>query len=480
MALVRALVVVACSCLSSRSQVYSFGSTSAPLESFYSRFPLSHTRDDIVFGRHGLIYSPAVYNPRNGRNERNERNNHDDRTSLHSVLNPEVLTASSCAIAKLLSSIGLGALATPRGPRMLGRVLDGPSISALSKLTYWMFQPCFLMCSVASTLAAATSPAGAAVVAGIPKGALLLLPLASLFQIGLGGIAAKLITTRKFGVRPMLLGIDTDDDDGANDVKMCTTFSNSGPLPLILSDALFGGAILSDVSACISFYLLMWSPLFWSFGRVILGSYTDTKGENDTLRTKIASNLKKFFSPPVVGSILGVVIGSSSMLRDLMLAPRGALAPLFGAANTFGVAYLPAAVLVLAGSLAGAKKGEPSDTAEPPKVASSLTAKTVIAIMMSRFILSPVLAITTVRLLSVLKLLPVDDPRALAIVTFTLLMEGCMPPAQNSVIILQLDDKKERAAKMAKMLTVIYTLSVVPITLLLSGCLSLSGILNYL
>ena len=252
-------------------------------------------------------------------------------------------------------------------------------------------------------------------------------------------------------MRPTLLGINTDDDDGANDIKMCTTFSNSGPLPLILSDALFGGEILSDVSACVSFYLFMWSPLFWSFGRIILGSYTETKNENDTLITKLASKAKTFFSRSVVGSILGVIIGSSSILRNLMLTPSGVLAPLFGAAKTFGIAYLPAAVLVLAGSLAGEKKSEPSDTTDAPNVASSLSPKAVISIMLSRFILSPVLALMTVRLLSALKLLPMDDPRALAIVTFTLLMEGCMPPAQNSVIILQLDDKTERAAKMEKM-----------------------------
>jgi hypothetical protein len=54
-----------------------------------------------------------------------------------------------------------------------------------------------------------------------------------------------------------------------------------------------------------------------------------------------------------------------------------------------------------------------------------------------------------------------------------------MPPAQNSVILLQLADEKERAAKMAKMLTVIYALSALPVTLLLSVCLSKSNILGF-
>lgn len=89
------------------------------------------------------------------------------------------------------------------------------------------------------------------------------------------------------------------------------------------------------------------------------------------------------------------------------------------------------------------------------------------------------LALATVRLLSFANLLPVDNARTLAIVTFTLLMEGCMPPAQNSVIMLQLAEEKGRAAKMAKLLTVIYALSAIPVTLLLSGCLGMSGILNF-
>ena len=120
---------------------------------------------------------------------------------------------------------------------------------------------------------------------GLPTSSLVLLPFASLLQISLGAIAAKIITTQRFNIRPAVLGIDIDDETSANDIRMCTTFANSGPLPyvdtclfhvlttsyqclnmfviscrLILADALFNGAVLSDVSACISFYLLLWSP----------------------------------------------------------------------------------------------------------------------------------------------------------------------------------------------------------------------------
>jgi hypothetical protein len=341
------------------------------------------------------------------------------------------------------------------------------------------------MCSVAATLAASTGPSSVGAAAGgLPKSALMLLPLASLIQISLGSIAAKLLTTKRFGIRPKLLGIDTEDEDGASDIRMCTTFANSGPLPLILSDALFRGTVLSDVTACISFYLLIWSPLFWTFGRIILGtnkSVASSSSSDEGVVDKIVRQAKVFFSPPVVGSILGVIIGSSALLRNLMLKPTGLLSPVFGAAKTFGIAYLPSAVLVLAGSLAGAKKSEPAvaEDGQEKKSSTSLSAKTILSIMGSRFILSPILALSTVKLMTLAKLMPTGNARALATVTFTLLMEGCMPPAQNSVIILQLDQEKERAAKMAKMLTVIYAFSAIPVTLLLGGCLSLSGILNF-
>jgi hypothetical protein len=400
-------------------------------------------------------------------------------TSLNSVLNPVVLTAALGATSKLLSSIGIGALATPSGPKQFGRILDANAVSALSKLTYWLFQPCFLLCGVASTLAKASqqSSAAGATAAGVPKSALLLLPLAALIQISLGSITAKVLTTKRFGIRPAFLGIDTDDDAGANDIAMCTTFANSGPLPLIITDALFSGGIASDVAACISFYLLVWSPLFWTVGKSILG-LNDSSDDNEKvgLVASVGKQIKTFLSPPVIGSILGVIIGSTAVLRNLLLSPSGLLAPLFGSLRTMGVAYLPSAILVLAGSLVK-KKDTSASTTDSDK--SALSAKSVVAILLARFILSPILALSTVRLMTFAKLMPTDNARALAIVTFTLLMEGCMPPAQNSVILLNLANEKARASKMAKMLTVIYALSAVPVTLLLGGCLGKSGILGF-
>ena len=226
--------------------------------------------------------------------------------------------------------------------------------------------------------------------------------------------------------------------------------------------------------------LLVWSPLFWTLGRIILGSYN--KSEDDVLdstsqwKKKLRDRVVLILSPPVVGSLLGLIVGSHMTLRNLFFQPSGLFHPLFSATKSFGHAYLPAALLVLAGSLVG------NNTKNTVSITSSNTntiqSKTVITLLLSRFILSPLVALATLRFLTFLNVLP-SHPRSLAIVTYTILCEGCMPPAQNSVVMLQLDGKRDRAAKMAKLLTVMYTLATIPITLLLSACLGISGILNY-
>ena len=59
---------------------------------------------------------------------------------------------------------------------------------------------------------------------------------------------------------------------------------------------------------------------------------------------------------------------------------------------------------------------------------------------------------------------------------FILLLQSCMPSAQNSVVILQLDDKPEAAGSMARTISALYTLSVLPMALLISFAIRASGV----
>ena len=161
--------------------------------------------------------------------------------------------------------------------------------------------------------------------------------------------------------------------------------------------------------------------MFWTLGKIVLGLGETDEGKK-TGKEKIVSGVKTLLSPPVIGSIAGMTIGSNDFLRNAIMKPTSLFYPVYGAIRTFGVAYLPSAILVLAGSLVG-KKDKPTSENQDDK--ADLHPKTIVSILCSRFILSPLLALSTVRLLTFLKLMPSNCPRTLSIITFTLLMEGC-------------------------------------------------------
>ena len=379
-------------------------------------------------------------------------------------LDAAVAGASLAATAKLLSSIGLGGLAAKKNG-----LLDQEAISALSRLAYWVFQPAFLCVSVATTLAGTAS--GGVSGGGIPGRILAMMFAASAITQTTALVLSKFVTkAAKF------------TGDEARDVRMCVTFQNCGPLPLVFADALFSGSLLSDVTSCISFYLLAWSPLFWSVGRMIIGTYGDDDASNKASLTKrFVSEAKKFLSPPVLGAITGLFIGTIPLLRNIFFG--GVAVPMFGAMKTLGSAYLPAALLVLAGSLVGGDDDTSSpksmsvneDGSEQP-MSDGPSPKAIATIMVSRFAISPIVALAFVKLYGGLGLFGTPGTQSFAVASFCLLMQGCMPPAQNSVLMYSLAGLTERASKMAKLLALTYGLAIVPVTILMSACLSISGI----
>lgn len=444
--------------------------------------------------------------------EMSRTSSHSSKSSLSAMpagvaLDARVTAASVSAITKLLCSVGLGAVAAKRPTDK--PPLDGAAVASLSKLTYWIFQPMFLLCSVATTIAAASS---SKVAGGLTNKNLALMPLCALLQISIGYIFASVATS-----------VARIKGDESRDAKMSMTFANSGPLPLLFADALFSGTVLlQEVTALISFYLLAWSPAFWSYGPQILSSKNWKDGgdslkrasnASDSKKTKketenaIEREVKRFCNPPVVGSLLGLLVGACVPVRNAMLRPDGALVPLFLSMKTLGSAYLPAAVLVLAGSLAGSGINQEFDEAgnkireagdklneAAEKIGDALTnrdeddeqsststgsKRSIAAIVFGRFLLAPIGAFASLKILNALKVLPPVGSRARAVVSFVILMEGCMPPAQNSVIMLQLQGRRGRAKKLAKALTIIYSLAILPVTLLLSGCLQLSEVMAF-
>jgi len=364
-------------------------------------------------------------------------------------INKEIIFASVNAVSKLIVCVSLGFLARKR------KKMDQAAITSLSTLTYNIFQPALLLVNVAQTLATAEG--------GLM--ALLPLPAFAIGQIMLGSILASLLCK--------LQRLPKDSQDHRV-VKMCSTFANSGPLPLLFADALFKNfadpTLTSRAVAYISFYLLGWSPMFWTYGYgIAAGGKTtepvvlDTSGMTaiQAFKAKIKiwwndPNTRRIFSPPVFGCIFGAFIGLTP-LKSLLVGKQAPLSPIFDALRTLGGAYLPAAILVLAGSLAGK---------QTDGVESSGFVRNVSTVMVARFILMPLAALGLVNLGIATSLLPKDN-----MLYFILLMQACMPSAQNSVIMLQMEGEVEAANSMAKTLSTVYILSIIPMALLLTAAL---------
>jgi hypothetical protein len=193
-----------------------------------------------------------------------------------------VTRAAVKAIAKLLSTCGIGVIAAK------SNVLDQNSVAVLSKLIFYLFQPCLLFVNVAQTVASISKGTG-------NPAAIYLLPLAAMFQILVGYVVGKIIA--------LAMGTSSEDES-SKQLLACTTFANSGPLPLVFTDGLFRShpntALLSNSVAYVSLYLLGWSPAFWIVAPAILQDNT----ENGTQQK--VNLMSRIFSPPVIGSFQGM------------------------------------------------------------------------------------------------------------------------------------------------------------------------------
>ena len=377
------------------------------------------------------------------------------------AIQPEVMQSSLRAVSELLTCCGFGWLVTRVG------LIEATTTRALAKCVFNVFLPAMLCTSVASTVASG---------AGL---SLLPLPLAAWLQVGLAlAIVSLIIGPRTIANSP-----------GGRDVAALSSFGNSGVLPLIFADCLFRAqpVLHARANALVAMFLLGWSPLFWTLGFSLLSSKGSPDGEGVGGGTAAATAegepnkweklFRRVLTPPIIGCLAGILVGSIPPLRSLLVPPYTVL-PIHRCLETFGKAYSPAALLVLASSLA---LPAPSKTA-PDQVAQDTTGTAVgletrtvrdLGVVMSvRFLLLPLCFSAILTLTNRLKLLPPDPLR-----DFLLIMQSCMPSAQNAVLALQVANEPARATRMARLLLVIYLAAAVPVSVVLSVALQQSGLL---
>lgn len=359
--------------------------------------------------------------------------------------------ASLKAISKLLATCGIGVYSAKTG------VLNKQALSVSSSLVYNIFQPCLLFCNVATTV----SKLG-------KGGSVYLLPLAAIAQIFLGFMLGKVMGLALYGSK---------NSPEKKQFQMCTTFGNSGPLPLVFVDALLkshaNAAYLPQSVGFISLYLLGWSPLFWILGPTILAP-DDGSGKKQDFKAL----LKKVLSPPVLGSLAGCVFGAIPFLANILVKPTGLFYPLFAGMSTLGAGYLPSVLLVLAGSLApqpDENAAENQQTAAEANEEKKNFFKQVASIYLARFLVMPVVGfglISAAKKSGGMIASLLSDP----ILVLVLLLETCMPSAQNSTVILQLLGDRKGAAQIARVLMAVYTLGIPAMTFWIARVLKVAGL----
>lgn len=167
-----------------------------------------------------------------------------------------------------------------------------------------------------------------------------------------------------------LLRLDPKSLKG-RETAVCSTFGNSGVVPILFATVLLRNhpdpSVLPLAISYISFYLLGWTPIFWTLGfNKLTGGKTavgtaappppkmlkgDTLGRIKHFIQYPPASIGRICSPPIIGSVGGLLIGISPLAK-LFLGPKAPLGMLTNSLQTIGSAYTSCGLLVLAGSLA--------------------------------------------------------------------------------------------------------------------------------
>jgi predicted permease len=378
----------------------------------------------------------------------------------------KVLGAAVGAVTSLVVTTAIGAQTVRSG------LISPASISALARIVYGVFLPAFLGTSVIHTVTNY----------GVQP-ELLVMPLAAAAQIFLARAVAR---------RCLLpfIGVNAETEAG-RELLFCCTFHNPGVLPLLFFDAFFRAPysdplVLPKLIAYVSFYLMGYSPICWSVGRGILLDDRSSTTQKSTDDLHLAARLRRavlgFVSPPpVAGAVAGLLIATCPPLRELFVGSDAPLGVAFKAVERFAGGYLPSASLCLAGSLvsgAGASvasvlasadhsNDDNDELASSKSIAEPLDIgfkQRIAVICAARFVVMPLIGAGALQLLAAANLLP--SPAAQPVLWFFLLTQFSMPPAQNSVVMLQVAGKPEGATRMARTLFLVYAFSTVPLALL--------------
>ena len=274
-------------------------------------------------------------------------------------------------------------------------------------------------------------------------------------------------------------------------VKATCAFGNSVTLPLIFFSTLLTKAQYDLAAGYTALFLIAWSPALWSLGYSMFVS--DDKVKDTTEMSALArvgaflASLKQYLNPPMVGVILGMVIGLTPLSKVFFPSSEGLADASFLTKIMLGIpksamelvelmagSLLAIQTMVLAASLlpTDGPKDEPLDWKELLSPKSKLEVGALVITMVVRFLVVPFAGLGMVNLFQSLNWLP-QDPICYLVV----LVQAVMPSAQNIVLLMNLQSStRPLAPTMARILLQIYLLSVVPLAIWMGVLLPMIGL----
>jgi predicted permease len=194
-------------------------------------------------------------------------------------------------------------------------------------------------------------------------------------------------------------------------------------LPLVAAVAVSAPLFTDDPGAAdrgiayISVYLVTMSPCLWAVAYPYLSGHS--------LREL---DLRKVFSPPFLAAIAGLVLAGIPPLQRLFVGEGAVFGVVLDAADLVGTGVIPCALLVLGANLWDTAAGG----------AQRLPVRAVAGVCAARFVLLPGVATLLVLGLRRAGIIPADPMFA-----FVLLLEATVPPANNLVVMTQLNRRGE-------------------------------------
>merc|ERR1712176_1193476 len=219
---------------------------------------------------------------------------------------------------------------------------DTPVI--LIKVAFNVLLPCLLCSKVAVTLIKLGDPSMLGVpIVGILQIAVGLAAGAFLFAITERFIVKKAVpeaavavavgTSNGVDVSSTIASASTNAQDDERTrktmksiVKAACAFGNSVILPLIFFSTLLSGAQYDLAAGYTALFLIAWSPALWSLGYSMFVPSEDAETEATGFVAKIGgflSSLKQYLNPPMIGVILGMVIGLTPLSQIFFPSPEG-------------------------------------------------------------------------------------------------------------------------------------------------------------